>query len=136
VGVREGRLKAPSTQPNSVSSQARLWAGHPRQAAAQIDPLPLFDGNGTATMAALQKVVRSAPGARIVKAEPGYLYAEFTTPLLKFTDDVEFWLSEDEGVIHVRSASRLGQSDLGANRERIEAVRAHLRASQAGAPGP
>lgn len=135
LGVRDGRLKAPSQSPNSVSSQAGLWAGHPQQAAAQIDPLPLHNGDAAATMAALQQVVRSAPGARLVKSEPGYLYVEFTTPLLKFTDDVEFWLDEAGGVIHVRSASRLGDSDLGTNRQRVEAIRAHLRASLAAAPG-
>ena len=135
LGVQEGRLKAPSQRPNSVSSQARLWAGHPQQAAAQIDPLPLLDDDAAATMAALDRVVRNAPGAKVVKSEAGYLYAEFTTPVLKFTDDVEFWLDTAAGVIHVRSASRLGESDLGANRQRVEAIRAHLRASRAAAPG-
>jgi uncharacterized protein (DUF1499 family) len=126
LGVREGRLKAPSTRPNSVSSQAMLWPGHPQAQAAQIAPLALKSGEGPATLAALLKVVRTAPGAVVMKATPDYIYAEFKTPLMKYVDDVEFWLDPAAGVIHVRSASRLGDSDLGANRQRIEAIRAHL----------
>jgi uncharacterized protein (DUF1499 family) len=126
LGVREGRLKAPAGTPNSVSSQASLWPGHPQAQAAQIAPLALKNGDGPATMAALLQVVRTAPGAVVVKSEPDYLYAQFTTPLMKYVDDVEFWLDPAAGVVQVRSASRLGASDLGANRQRVEAIRAHL----------
>ncbi len=126
LGVRDGRLKAPSTRPNSVSSQAALWPGHPQAQAAQIAPLALKGGDGAATMAALLQVVRTAPGAVVMKGDAGYIYAQFTTPLMKYTDDVEFWLDPAAGVVQVRSASRLGESDLGANRQRIEAIRAHL----------
>ena len=60
-------------------------------------------------------------------ARPGYLYAEFTSRLMGFVDDVEFLL-EAAGAIQVRSASRLGKGDLGVNRARIEAIRALLDA--------
>ncbi len=126
LGVRDGRLKAPSTTPNSVSSQAGLWTGHPRAQEAQVAPLALKNGDGPATLAALLEVVRVAPGAVVMKSEPDYLYAQFTTPLMKYTDDVEFWLDPAAGAVQVRSASRLGSSDLGANRQRVEALRAHL----------
>lgn len=126
LGVRDGKLKAPSNSPNSVSSQAGLWPGHARAASAQIAPLALKNGDGAATMATLLQVVRTAPGAVVIKAEPGYIYAQFSTPLMKYTDDVEFWLDPAAGVVQVRSASRLGESDLGANRQRVEAIRAHL----------
>ena len=55
-----------------------------------------------------------------------YLYAEYASRLLGFVDDVEFYLPAGAQIIHVRSASRLGYSDLGVNRKRIEAVRARL----------
>ncbi len=126
LGVRDGKLKAPSTSPNSVSSQAGLWPGHPRAQEAQVAPLALKNGDGPATMAALLEVVRVAPGAVVMQSGPDYLYAQFTTPLMKYTDDVEFWLDPAAGVVQVRSASRVGNSDLGANRQRVEAVRAHL----------
>jgi uncharacterized protein (DUF1499 family) len=126
LGVREGRLKAPATTPNSVSSQAALWPGNPRAAAAQIDPLPLKNGDGAATMAALQEVLRQTPGATVVQTQPDYIYAQFTTPLMKYTDDVEFWLDPTAGVVQVRSASRLGESDMNLNRKRVERIRAQL----------
>ena len=63
-------------------------------------------------------------------SSPDYLYAQFTTRWLKFVDDTEFWLAPAEGVIHVRSASRIGRGDLGANRARIEEIRARFAAVQ------
>ena len=85
-----------------------------------------MEGNATTTMLRLQTVVASMPGAHIIKAEPTYLYAQFTTRLMKYVDDVEFSIDEPAKLIHVRSASRLGQEDFNANRDRIEAVRAKL----------
>ena len=127
LGVREGKLKAPSTRPNSVSSQAALWPGHPQLAYASIAPLAVA-GDGAAAMAKLRRLVESTPGARVVQGDAGYLRAEYTTPLMRYTDDVEFWFDAAAGVVQVRSASRLGYSDRGANRARIEALRARLAA--------
>ncbi len=125
LGVREGRLKAPSTRPNSVSSQAALWPEHPQLAYASIAPLAVA-GDAAATMARVRSVVESTPGARVVQADGGYLRAEFSTPLMRYTDDVEFWFDSAAGVVQVRSASRLGESDMGANRTRVEVLRARL----------
>lgn len=125
LGVHEGRLKAPSSAPNSVSSQADQWPGHPQQAYARIAPLAL-PGDRSGAMVRLKTLVEATPGAKVVKAEGDYLYAQYTTPLMKYVDDVEFWLDPAAGVVQVRSASRLGHSDMGANRKRIEALRARL----------
>ncbi len=122
LGLREGRLKPPATTPNSVSSQAALFPEHPRHAEAQIAPLRYQDAPGAA-MARLRSLVEASPGSRVEKAGPDYLYATFTTPLMQFVDDVEFWFDPAGGVVQVRSASRLGQRDLGANRARIERLR-------------
>jgi uncharacterized protein (DUF1499 family) len=62
----------------------------------------------------------------IITRDAGYLYAESSTPLLKFTDDLEFWLDRPAGVIQLRSASRLGRKDFNVNRERIEKIRAQF----------
>ena len=126
LGVNGGKLKAPAATPNSVSSQADLWPGHPQQAYARIAPLALV-GDGAATMARLATLVRSTPGAQIVTETNDYLYATFTTRLMKYTDDVEFWFDPAAGVVQVRSASRLGESDLGANRARVERLRTQLQ---------
>lgn len=126
LGVRDGRLKAPSPMPNSVSSQADLHEGTDALVDyARIAPLA-GGADLAATMARLRAAIEAMPGARIVESRPDYLYVQFETRWLRFVDDAEFWASEREGVIHVRSASRLGRSDYGVNRERIERIRAAL----------
>ena len=128
LGVRDGRLKPPSNTDNSVTSQAALYPDHPQRASAEIAPLPLR-GDGPATIAKIKAVVGSMDGAMIVKSESDYLYAQYTTKLMKFVDDVEFWYDPTARVIQVRSASRVGKGDMGVNRKRIEAVRAALAAA-------
>ena len=127
LGVREGKLKRLSKTPNCVSSQADLWPGDAQQSYARIAPLALV-GSGPQTLQRLQAIVQATPGAVVVKAESNYLYATFTTRLMKDTDDVEFWFDPAAQVVQVRSASRLGRKDLGANRARVEALRAGLLA--------
>ncbi|MDT8363156.1 MAG: DUF1499 domain-containing protein [Nitrosomonas sp.] len=128
LGVRDGRLKLPALTPNSVSSQALLYQEHPQKNYAAIAPIGI-DGNGEAALARIRKIVEAMPGTQIIESVPSYLYAQFTTPILKFVDDVEFWFDSDMNVIHVRSASRLGKSDLGVNRKRIEAIRSALKST-------
>ena len=77
-------------------------------------------------MADLKLVIRSIPRSIIIKETNNYLYAEFTSKLMGFVDDVEFYFDDDGKFIQVRSASRLGESDLGVNRQRIEEIRAKL----------
>ena len=124
-GVRDGKLQPPLPTPNSVSSQTRLWPDHPQHNYADIAPLALR-GDGPGTIAKLKALMLTESGASIVEDRPDYLYVQYTTPLLKFVDDVEFWFDPANGVIQVRSASRVGGSDLGVNRQRIEALRQRL----------
>ncbi len=128
LGLHDGRLKPPSPHPNSVSSQAALYPEHPMRAYARIEPLPL-QRSGPQTIERLRRIVAGMDGARIVQANSGYLYVQFTSRMLKLVDDTEFWFDPKAGVIQVRSASRLGRKDFGANRARIESVRARLAAS-------
>jgi uncharacterized protein (DUF1499 family) len=124
LGVRDGKLKAPSRTPNSVSSQAALWPdGEYASTYAQIEPLSVR-GDGAAAMAHLRTVLSNWPDARIVEDRPDYLRVEFITRWLRFVDDAEFWLDPANHVIQVRSASRVGRKDFGVNRARIEAIRA------------
>jgi uncharacterized protein (DUF1499 family) len=119
LGVRDGRLKPVPTSPNAVSSQAAADdRGH------WIAPLRHRGARDT-VLSGLAAIVRGQPRTSVVAQTADYLHAEFTSALMGFVDDVEFWLPPTEpGVIHVRSASRLGHSDLGANRARIETLRA------------
>ena len=76
----------------------------------------------------VHEVIESMPRTRIVKLTTSYLHAECQSAVFHFVDDLELELRADEGTIAVRSASRLGYSDLGVNRERVERLRSELRA--------
>jgi uncharacterized protein (DUF1499 family) len=125
LGVKEGKLKRPSKTENSVTSQADLWADHPMHDYARIAPFKI-SGDGSAEMAKISEALKAMPRTTIVQQDAGYIYAQCTTALLKFTDDVEFYLDKSAGVIHMRSASRIGRKDFGVNRARIEQIRAAL----------
>lgn len=77
----------------------------------------------------LKQVIASQPRTKIIESTENYLYAEFTSKLMGFVDDVEFYLDKASNAIQVRSASRLGESDLGVNRQRIESIRTQLGAN-------
>ncbi len=124
IGVRQSRLKPPSPTPNSVSSQAALYADHPQRDYAEIKPLPLKGGGATSSLQALEGVLHAMPGIEVIERRPDYLYAQAQTRWLKFVDDLEFWVNPVSGVIELRSASRLGRRDYGMNRQRVEAIRA------------
>ena len=66
------------------------------------------------------------PRATVIRHEGNYLYAEFRSKLMGFVDDVEFTHDEKAGVLHVRSASRLGRRDFGVNRARVEQLRSRI----------
>ncbi len=125
LGVHGGQLKPPASTPNSVSSQAALHSGHPMQQAAMVAPLPLR-GTPAEAITRLRAVVQAMPGAQVVTQRDDYLYVQFSTRWLGFVDDAEFWADPAAQAIQVRSASRLGASDLGVNRARIERIRTAL----------
>ena len=120
LGVKDGRLAPPKRSPNCVSSQA-----DPADAEHYIAPIA-FKGDTPAAMAAVRKAVEGMTDTTIIRAEGNYLYAEYRTKLMRFVDDVEFLYDEKAGLIHVRSASRLGRRDFGVNRARIEALRKRI----------
>ncbi|HZP11240.1 MAG TPA: DUF1499 domain-containing protein [Nevskiaceae bacterium] len=115
LGVTNGRLSPPPRKPNCVSSQA-----DPADTQHYIAPIG-FAGDTATAMKKLRDVIDDQAGAEVIESRPDYLYAEFTSKLMGFVDDVEFY--NDGKAIQVRSASRLGYSDLGANRKRVEAIR-------------
>ncbi|MGQ0579290.1 MAG: DUF1499 domain-containing protein [Betaproteobacteria bacterium] len=118
LGVRHGLLKSAPPSPNAVNSQAT--GGYHR-----IAPLR-YSGTFEPAMAALKSIIESMPRTSIVEERADYLYAEFASKLFGYVSDVEFYFPENEPVIHVRSASRLGYSDFGVNRKRIDDIRAKL----------
>ena len=123
LGLSNGRLKPPPSSPNAVSSQA-TDADH------RVEPLA-YAGTRERALASLRAIVEHTPRTRIVEANPDYLYVEYTSALMGFVDDVEFYFPPNEKLVHVRSASRLGYRDFGVNRNRIEAIRLRLAAAGA-----
>ena len=71
----------------------------------------------------LVQIINSLKRTKIVEEKENYIYAEFTSAVFRFVDDVEFLVVEDKKIIYVRSASRIGRGDLGVNRKRIETIR-------------
>jgi uncharacterized protein (DUF1499 family) len=130
LGVKQGRLKAPSKTPNSVSSQADLYPDHPQRVEALIEALPLKGGDASASVQALVAALSSLPGVSVVEQRHDYVRAQAQTTWLKFVDDMEFWVNPERQVIDIRSASRMGRKDFGVNRQRIEALRKIYLAGQ------
>ena len=119
IGVHDGRLAPCPESPNCVSSFAK-------DAEHRIDPLR-FSGTPGTVMQELKTHLSSLDRVRIVTLEDNYVYAEFTSLLMRYVDDVEFLLVAEDRVLHFRSASRVGYGDMGVNRERIEVIRQHLK---------
>ncbi len=121
LGASNGLLKPVPVSPNAVSSQAT--GGY-----HQIAPLS-YNGACEPALAALKSIVENTLRTCVIKERADYLYAEYTSKLIGYVDDVEFYFPPDEQIIHVRSASRLGYSDFGVNRRRIEDIRVKLAAA-------
>ncbi len=123
LGVDNEKLAACPQTPNCISSQSP-------DTVHKIEPFS-YSSTPAAAIANLKTVIQKMERTKIITQTSNYLYAEFTSAIMRFVDDVEFYLDEREKVIHVRSASRLGQSDLGVNRKRVEAIREKLQALEA-----
>jgi uncharacterized protein (DUF1499 family) len=113
LGVKDGRLAPCKPTPNCVASQA-----DPADQEHYIAPIA-YSG----TMQELRRAVESMTRATVIREEGNYLYAEYKSALLGYVDDVELLLDDKARLVHVRSASRLGRSDFGVNRKRIEELR-------------
>lgn len=119
IGVNSGRLAPCPGSPNCVSS----YSQDVEHGIASLS----YDSEPQMAIANLKQIIESMPRTNIVKEEENYLYAEFATKIMGYVDDVEFYVDQEANAIQVRSASRLGQSDLGVNRERVETIREKLK---------
>jgi len=117
LGLVNGHLRACPDKPNCVNSEAEA-----EDQAHAIAPLPGADWQ------ALKQVLERAGGI-IINDNGQYLHAEFTSALFRFADDVELFQDSANGVIHIRSVSRVGHSDFGVNRKRVESIRRLLNRS-------
>jgi len=88
----------------------------------RVDRIPVTK-NPSQSIAVLARIIEGIKGMEVQLFDEKYLYATATTSLMKYVDDIEFLLSDDGQSIQVRSASRIGKADLGANARRIEIIR-------------
>ena len=122
---RTPRLADCPATPNCVSSEA-----DPRDAVHFVAPLRLPDGMPPeAAMDAFEALVASAPRAQVLERAPLRLRAIDRTALFRFVDDVDARVDAQARLLHVRSASRVGRGDLGANRRRVSAWLRQLAAA-------
>jgi uncharacterized protein (DUF1499 family) len=118
LGISDGKLAPCLSTPNCVSSQA----SDPQH---QIDPIS-YSSSTTEAYDQVKKLLESQKRIQIITQTDNYIYAIATSHLMGFVDDVEFYFQPDTKVIDVRSSSRIGESDLGVNRQRIEQVRSEI----------
>lgn len=118
LGVENGQLMQCPATPNCVNSQA-IDKKH------FVEPILITSTPSEANTHILE-ILRKSKRSKIKVVERNYIRAEFTSKVFRFVDDVEFYFPDTQSkemLIHVRSASRVGQSDLGVNRKRIEQIR-------------
>lgn len=114
LGLINGQLRACPVTPNCVCSEQQVQS-------AFVEPIAYATTADDAWRSVKQVVVEN--GGTIVAEQNGYLRANFVTSLMRYIDDVELRIDETKKVIHIRSASRVGHSDLGANRARVSRLR-------------
>jgi uncharacterized protein (DUF1499 family) len=115
LGVHDGRLSPCPTSPNCVCSYDDDKRHSIESLEAHNDP--------EADLDRLVQLLEQFPRTKVVTREENYLHVEFTSRLFRFVDDVEFLIDSEQDTIHVRSESRVGYSDFGVNRKRIEQIR-------------
>lgn len=113
LGAKNGMLALCPNSPNCVSSQAK-------EEGQSIAPLP-FEGDPDAAFIRLKQLLKKRTDTTLCETGSGYLRVEFRTTF--FVDDGEFLIDREHKRIQVRSASRIGYSDLGKNRSRLEEIR-------------
>lgn len=121
LGVTDGQLAAMPKSPNAVSTQTS-------DAAYYVEPLKM-KVDITSTVTAIEKAIKGYGGGEILIEEDTYIYVVFETGKMHYKDDVEFYIDMEEAVVHYRSASRIGYSDMGLNKERYMALKALYEAN-------
>lgn len=115
IGIVNGKLQPCPDSPNCVSSQSESEYH-------KILPFT-YEGDAKSAKENLKRAISTIPRMTIITENDNYIHAEAVTLIFRFVDDCEFLIDDGNKVIHVRSASRIGHSDLGVNRKRIESIR-------------
>ena len=115
IGINNNRLMPCPSSPNCVSSQET-------KASHSVEPIRYTVSRKQAKDAVIS-ILEDFPRTRVATIHDNYIHAEFRSRIFSFVDDMEFLFDEDAPLIDIRSASRVGYSDMGVNRKRVEAFR-------------
>jgi len=115
-GLVEGMLSKCPNKPNCVCSEYKDDANH------YIDPISIPQNSTFDTFSLLKNVIQDMGGNVQIESD-NYLAATFTSAIFKFVDDLEIRIDSTQKVIHIRSASRVGYSDLGVNKKRTKSLK-------------
>lgn len=110
--VTNGKITPCPSSPNCVSTLSE-------DESKKMAPLA-FHGDVQEAKSKVKNLIQQFEGTSIVSEEEDFLHATFQTKIFKFTDDVKFYFDTQEQVVHFKSSSRMGYSDLGKNRSRME----------------
>ncbi len=121
LGLQNGRLTDCPSSPNCVCSfEEKSDEKH------FIEPYT-YTASEKEAMAKLKDILEGMPRTKIIEESENYISVECTSLIFRFTDDVEFFVDSANKLIHFRSASRVGHSDLGVNRKRINSIKEKLK---------
>lgn len=112
LGVTNGKFAAIPETPNAVSSQTDIESKY-------VSPLPMT-GSVQQTKNKILQCLREMKNNTVMTQKDNYIHAVFITPIMQYHDDVEFYIDTATQNVQFRSASRVGKSDLGANRARYD----------------
>ncbi|MBP2640009.1 MAG: hypothetical protein H6Q66_960 [Firmicutes bacterium] len=114
LGLKNGKLLELPASANAISSQTS-------DPGKRVEPF-VFKENLEKTKETITKIA-IAQGATLLKKEHSYFHFVYKAPIIPFRDDVEFFFDETTNLVHFRSASRVGYSDFGVNRDRYEKIK-------------
>lgn len=118
LGVEEGKLAACPSSPNCVSSQADD---------REHGMVPIeYQGDTASIIQKIKSVMQARSRTNLITETDDYLHFEATSKILRFVDDIEFYIDEENQLIQFRSASRVGRSDMGVNRNRMQEIQQAL----------
>lgn len=115
IGHKNGILSSCPSTPNCVSTQSK-------EVSQYIKPLS-YKSSKEVAYQKLIEIINSFERTQIITKDDNYIHAIFISKIMRYVDDVEFYFDEKNNIIHFRSASRVGYSDLGVNRTRMEMIR-------------
>ncbi len=118
IGVKDGRFAPCKKTPNCVSTQA-----DPMDEQHYIAPIKYSSTQAMAKKRILEAIQNTGGTTKVITQKPDYIHAENQSPVMKYIDDIEIYFNDRRKEIHIKSASRIGYSDMGMNRKRVEKIR-------------